>query len=305
MAFTAKDVAALREKTGCGMMDCKKALVETNGDMEQAIVFLREKGLAQQAKKADRVAAEGMVYATVENGVGVVVELNAETDFVAGGDLFKALTKDVAEVILKKNPADVEALLTETNDEGKTVNDMIQEVFLAVRENIKVRRFARFEGVLTSYVHAGGKIGVLVRFDADPSVSGNPVFEEMGKDVAMQIAAVNPSYLDKSSVSDEVLAKEKEILVEQMKEDPKMANKPEQVLHKIVEGKMGKYFSENCLMQQEFVKNGDYTVEKYVEAKAKELGTAVKVAEYVRFEKGEGIQKREDNFADEVAGMIK
>ena len=305
MAFTAKDVQALREKTGCGMMDCKKALVETNGDMEQAIVFLREKGLAQQAKKADRVAAEGMVYATVENGVGVVVELNAETDFVAGGDLFKALTKDVAEVILKKNPADVEALLTETNDEGKTVNDMIQEVFLAVRENIKVRRFARIEGVLTSYVHAGGKIGVLVRFDADPSVSGNPVFEEMGKDVAMQIAAVNPSYLDKSSVSDEVLAKEKEILVEQMKEDPKMANKPEQVLHKIVEGKMGKYFSENCLMQQEFVKNGDYTVEKYVEAKAKELGTAVKVAEYVRFEKGEGIQKREDNFADEVAGMIK
>lgn len=305
MAFTAKDVQALREKTGCGMMDCKKALVETNGDMEQAIVFLREKGLAQQAKKADRVAAEGMVYATVENGVGVVVELNAETDFVAGGDLFKALTKDVAEVILKKNPADVEALLTETNDEGKTVNDMIQEVFLAVRENIKVRRFARFEGVLTSYVHAGGKIGVLVRFDADPSVSGNPVFEEMGKDVAMQIAAVNPSYLDKSSVSDEVLAKEKEILIEQMKEDPKMANKPEQVLHKIVEGKMGKYFSENCLMQQEFVKNGDYTVEKYVEAKAKELGTAVKVAEYVRFEKGEGIQKREDNFADEVAGMIK
>ena len=305
MAFTAKDVQALREKTGCGMMDCKKALVETNGDMEQAIVFLREKGLAQQAKKADRVAAEGMVYATVENGIGVVVELNAETDFVAGGDLFKALTKDVAEVILKKNPADVEALLTETNDEGKTVNDMIQEVFLAVRENIKVRRFARFEGVLTSYVHAGGKIGVLVRFDADPSVSGNPVFEEMGKDVAMQIAAVNPSYLDKSSVSDEVLAKEKEILVEQMKEDPKMANKPEQVLHKIVEGKMGKYFSENCLMQQEFVKNGDYTVEKYVEAKAKELGTAVKVAEYVRFEKGEGIQKREDNFADEVAGMIK
>lgn len=305
MAFTAKDVQALREKTGCGMMDCKKALVETNGDMEQAIVFLREKGLAQQAKKADRVAAEGMVYATVENGVGIVVELNAETDFVAGGDLFKALTKDVAEVILKKNPADVEALLTETNDEGKTVNDMIQEVFLAVRENIKVRRFARFEGVLTSYVHAGGKIGVLVRFDADPSVSGNPVFEEMGKDVAMQIAAVNPSYLDKSSVSDEVLAKEKEILVEQMKEDPKMANKPEQVLHKIVEGKMGKYFSENCLMQQEFVKNGDYTVEKYVEAKAKELGTAVKVAEYVRFEKGEGIQKREDNFADEVAGMIK
>lgn len=305
MAFTAKDVQALREKTGCGMMDCKKALVETDGDMEQAIVFLREKGLAQQAKKADRVAAEGMVYATVENGVGVVVELNAETDFVAGGDLFVNLTKAVAEVILKKNPADVDALMNETNDEGKTVSDMIQEVFLAVRENIKVRRFARYEGVMTSYVHAGGKIGVLVRFDTDAAVSGNPVFEEMGKDVAMQIAAVNPSFLDKASVPAEVLAKEKEILVEQMKEDPKMANKPEQVLQKIVEGKMGKYFSENCLLQQEFVKNGDFTVEKYVEAKAKEIGNAVKVAEFVRFEKGEGIQKREDNFADEIASMIK
>lgn len=305
MAFTAKDVQALREKTGCGMMDCKKALVETDGDMEQAIVFLREKGLAQQAKKADRVAAEGMVYATVENGVGVVVELNAETDFVAGGELFVNLTKAVAEVILKKNPADVEALMNETNDEGKTVSDMIQEVFLAVRENIKVRRFARYEGVMTSYVHAGGKIGVLVRFDAEAVVSGNPVFEEMGKDVAMQIAAVNPSFLDKASVPAEVLAKEKEILVEQMKEDPKMANKPEQVLQKIVEGKMGKYFSENCLLQQEFVKNGDFTVEKYVETKAKEIGSAVKVAEFVRFEKGEGIQKREDNFADEIASMIK
>ena len=304
MAFTAKDVQALREKTGCGMMDCKKALVETNGDMEQAIVFLREKGLAQQAKKADRVAAEGMVYATVENGVGVVVELNAETDFVAGGDLFKALTKDVAEVILKKNPADVEALLTETNDEGKTVNDMIQEVFLAVRENIKVRRFARYEGKVVSYVHAGGKIGVLVNFDTALDAD-NAEFVAMGKNIAMQIAAMNPAYLDEASVPAEVIEKEKEILIAQMKEDPKMANKPEAVLGKIVEGKISKYYKENCLVDQQFVMDGEITVGKYVENTAKSLGADIKIVSFVRFEKGEGIEKRVDDFAAEVAGMVK
>lgn len=304
MAFTAKDVQALREKTGCGMMDCKKALVETDGNMDAAVDFLREKGLAQQAKKATRVAAEGMVLATVFGNVGVVVELNAETDFVANGDPFKELTAKVAKVIADQNPADVDALLA-CSENGVTVADMIQEVFLAVRENIKVRRFARYEGVLSTYVHAGGKIGVMVKFDADASVADNAVFQEMAKDVAMQIAAVNPQYLNKDTVPAEVLAKEKDILVQQMKEDPKMANKPEQVLGKIVEGKMGKYFSENCLMEQEFVKDGDYTVAKYIDAKAKEIGTAVKVAEFVRFEKGEGIQKREDNFADEIANMIK
>ncbi len=303
MAFTAKDVQALREKTGCGMMDCKKALVETDGNIDAAVDFLREKGLAQAAKKADRIAAEGTVYASVIDGVGVVVEINAETDFVANSDGFKALAARVAGVVAKQNPADLDALLACTED-GMTVADMVQELFLAVRENIKIRRFARYEGAVTTYVHAGGKIGVMVKFDTDVDAA-NADFVTMGKNVAMQIAAMNPAFLDEASVPAEVIEKEKDILVAQMKEDPKMANKPDAVLAKIVEGKIGKYYKENCLVEQQFVMDGDVTVGKYVENTAKALGVAVKVADFVRFEKGEGIEKRQDNFADEVAGMIK
>ena len=286
------------------MMDCKKALVETDGNMDAAIDFLREKGLAQQAKKADRIAAEGLVLATVIDGVGVVVELNAETDFVSNSDTFRDLTAKIAAVIAKQNPADVDALLACTED-GVTVEEMIREVFLAVRENIKVRRFERYEGVISTYVHAGGKIGVMVKFNADAAVADNDTFKEMAKDVAMQIAAVNPQYLDEASVPAEVIAKEKDIRIAQMKEDPKMANKPDAILGKIVEGKMGKYYSEVCLLNQAFVKDDSLTVKKYVDAKAKEIGSEIAVASFVRFEKGEGIEKRSDNFADEVANMIK
>ena len=302
MAFTAKDVQALREKTGCGMMDCKKALVETDGDMDAAIEFLREKGLAQQAKKASRIAAEGLVLSAAYGNVGVVVELNSETDFVANSDIFKELVGKVAKVIADQNPADVDALLA-CSENGVTVADMIQEVFLAVRENIKVRRFERYEGVVSTYVHAGGKIGVMVKFDT--TAADNDTFKEMAKDVAMQIAAVNPQYLSKESVPADVVEHEKNILIAQMKEDPKMANKPEQVLGKIVEGRMGKFFSETCLLEQEFVKDGDYTVAKYIASKAKEIGSDISVVSFVRFEKGEGIEKRVDNFADEVASMMK
>ena len=302
MAFTAKDVQALREKTGCGMMDCKKALVETDGDMDAAIEFLREKGLAQQAKKASRIAAEGLVLSAAYGNVGVVVELNSETDFVANSDIFKELVGKVAKVIADQNPADVDALLA-CSENGVTVADMIQEVFLAVRENIKVRRFERYEGVVSTYVHAGGKIGVMVKFDT--TAADNDTFKEMAKDVAMQIAAVNPQYLSKESVPADVVEHEKNILVAQMKEDPKMANKPEQVLGKIVEGRMGKFFSETCLLEQEFVKDGDYTVAKYIASKAKEIGSDISVVSFVRFEKGEGIEKRVDNFADEDASMMK
>ena len=228
MAFTAKDVQALREKTGCGMMDCKKALTECNGDMEAAADFLREKGLASQAKKASRIAAEGTVCAYTKNGVGAVVEINSETDFVANGDGFKALAAEIAEIVAEQNPADVDALLALKKD-GKTVEEKVQELFLAVRENIKVRRFARYEGKVVSYVHAGGKIGVLVNFDTALDAD-NAEFVQMGKNIAMQIAAMNPAYLDEASVPAEVLEKEKEILIAQMKEDPKMANKPEAVL---------------------------------------------------------------------------
>ena len=303
MAFTAKDVQALREKTGCGMMDCKKALTECNGDMDAASDYLREKGLASQAKKAGRIAAEGTVCAIVENGIGAVVELNAETDFVANGEEFKALALKVAKVVADKAPADLDALL-KCADNGQTVEEMVQELFLKVRENIKVRRFARFDGKIVSYVHAGGKIGVMVKFDTDFDAS-NDAFITMGKNVAMQIAAMNPSYLDEASVPAEVLEKEKEILVAQMKEDPKMANKPDAVLGKIVDGKIGKYYKENCLVEQQFVMDSELTVGKYVEKTAKELGTQIKIVDFVRFEKGEGIEKRVDDFAAEVASMVK
>lgn len=303
MAFTAKDVQALREKTGCGMMDCKKALTETNGDMDAAVDFLREKGLASQAKKADRVAAEGTVCAIVKGNVGAVLEMNAETDFVAGGDPFKALANRITNVVIDQNPADMDALL-KCSENGQTVEEMVQELFLSLRENIKVRRFVRFEGSLVSYVHAGGKIGVMVQFDTDADAA-DAEFVAMGKNIAMQIAAMNPLYLDPASVPAEVLDKEKEILVAQMKEDPKMAGKPDAVLAKIVEGKIGKYYKENCLVEQQFVIDGDLTVGKYVEKVAKEMGKNIKIATYVRYEKGEGIQKREDNFAEEVASMVK
>ncbi len=303
MAFTAKDVQALREKTGCGMMDCKKALVETNGDMEAAVDFLREKGLASQAKKADRIAAEGTVAVYTADGVGAVVEVNSETDFVANGDGFKALAAEIAQIVAEQNPQDVDALLACEKD-GSTVEAKVQELFLAIRENIKVRRFTRFEGKVVSYVHAGGKIGVLVNFDTDVAAD-NADLVAAGKNIAMQIAAMNPSYLDRASVPAEVIEKEKAIQIAMMKEDPKMANKPEAVLGKIVEGKMGKYFKENCLVEQQYVIDGDLTVGKYIENVAKELGADVKLASFVRFEKGEGIEKRVDDFAAEVAAMAK
>jgi elongation factor Ts len=303
MAFTAKDVQALREKTGCGMMDCKKALVECDGNMEAAVDFLREKGLASQAKKASRIAAEGTVAVYTTDGVGAVVEVNSETDFVANGEGFKALAAEIAQIAAEQNPADLDALLACSKD-GSTVEEKVQELFLAIRENIKVRRFERFEGKVVSYVHAGGKIGVLVNFDTTVDAN-NEALITAGKNIAMQIAAMNPSFLDVASVSDEVIEKEKAILIAQMKEDPKMANKPDAVLGKIVEGKIGKFYKENCLIEQQFVMDGDVTVGKYIENVAKELGAEIKLTKFVRFEKGEGIEKRVDDFAAEVAAMAK
>ena len=307
MAFTAKDVQALREKTGVGMMDCKKALTEADGDMEKAADILREKGLAAQVKKAGRIAAEGAVYAAVcdKCKVGVVVEVNAETDFAAKSDKFQEFIKGVAEVIMKKNPADVAALMEMEYEDGRTVTQALQDRVLVIGENISIRRFVRFEGDCVAYVHGGGRIGVLVRFEAEGAASGSDILKECGKDVAMQIAALNATYLDKSTVPAEALEKEKEILIAQIKNDPKNANKPENIITKMVDGRIGKFYENNCLLQQAFVKNGDITVEQYVAEEAKKAGGAMKVAEFVRFEKGEGLQKREDNFADEVASMIK
>jgi translation elongation factor Ts len=300
--ITAKDVASLRERTGVGMMDCKKALVEAEGDVEKAIVILREKGLATQAKKAGRVAAEGIVASVVEGNVGVVVEVNSETDFVANTAQFKNFVDLVAKTIIEANPADVDALKAcKASGSDKTVEEELQEVFLQIRENIQIRRFVRMEGTLVSYVHGEGRIGVMVKLDTD---LGDKAYD-CGKDCALQIAAMNPAYLDRNSVPADVIEGEKKVIMGQMAEDPKMANKPEAVLAKIAEGKLGKYYTENCLVDQEFVKDGEYTVGKYVEKCAKDLGGSIKVVDYVRFERGEGIAKKADNFADEVASMIK
>ena len=307
MAFTAKDVQALREKTGVGMMDCKKALTEADGDMEKAADILREKGLAAQVKKAGRIAAEGAVYAAVcdKCRVGVVVEINAETDFAAKSDKFQEFIKGVADVIMKKNPADVAALMELEYEDGRTVTQALQDRVLVIGENISIRRFVRFEGDCVAYVHGGGRIGVLVRFEADDAASGTDILKECGKDVAMQIAALNAAYLDKSTVPAEALEKEKEILVAQIKNDPKNASKPEAIITKMVDGRIGKFYENNCLLQQAFVKDGNMNVEQYIASKAKEAGGTMKLVEYARFEKGEGMQKREDDFAAEVASMVK
>jgi elongation factor Ts len=305
MAFTAADVKNLREMTGVGMMDCKKALAASDGDMDKAVEYLREKGLAASAKKAGRIAAEGMAYATVIDGVGVVVEVNAETDFVGKNEKFVGFVKGVANTVASQAPANLDALMDCKYDgTDLTVTQQQQEMVLVIGENIKIRRFARFpEGVSVPYIHAGGKIGVLVNLEVDGEVSDKVL--EMGKDVAMQIAALNPRFWDKSQVTDDVLDEEKRIMLAQMDNDPKMASKPAQVKEKIVEGKLNKFYAENCLLQQEFVKDSEVSVEQYMNNVAKSAGVKVRLVDAVRFEKGEGIEKKQENFAEEIASMIK
>ncbi len=306
MAFSATDVKNLREMTGVGMMDCKKALVATDGDMDKAVEWLREKGMAASVKKAGRIAAEGMAYAAVIDGVGVVVEVNAETDFVGKNEKFVDFVKGVAATVAKENPADMDALMEcKYNGTELTVTQQQQEMVLVIGENIKVRRFARFaEGVSVPYVHAGGKIGVLVNLET--GLSAEQV-TELGKNIAMQIAALNPRFWDKSQVTQEVLDEEKKVMLAQMENDPKMAGKPEQVREKIVMGKLNKFYAENCLLQQDSVRADVFegTVEAYIAHAAKELGGAITFKTAVRFEKGEGIEKKQENFADEIASLVK
>ncbi len=303
MAFTAADVKNLREMTG--MMDCKKALAASDGDMDKAVEFLREKGLAASAKKASRIAAEGMAYAAVINNVGVVVEVNAETDFVGKNEKFVDFVKGVAATVAAQAPANLDALMDcKYNGTDLTVLQQQQEMVLVIGENIKVRRFARFpEGVSVPYIHAGGKIGVLVNLAVDGEATDKVL--EMGKDLAMQIAALNPRFWDKSQVTPDVLEEEKRIMLAQMDNDPKMASKPAQVKEKIVEGKLNKFYAENCLLQQDFVKDGEMTVEQYMNTVAKAAGVTVRLLDAVRFEKGEGIEKKQENFAEEIASLVK
>lgn len=302
MAFTAQDVKALREITGCGMMECKKALTEAEGNQEKAIELLRERGLAAAAKKAGRIAAEGVVKAYVDAAkkVGVVIEVNAETDFVAKNADFQAFVDTCAQTVVEANPADVEALNNcKAAGSEMTIAELTTEKIQTIGENIKIRRFVRYEGDVATYIHAGGSIGVMVKFDTD--VAGKEGFEEYGKDVAMQIAAANPSYLNEAEVPAEVLEKEKEILKIQAINE----GKPEAIAEKMVQGRIKKFYKENCLIDQEFIKDGDQTIQSYTDAKAKELGGKIQIVSFVRFEKGEGLEKKVDDFVSEVASMMK
>ena len=303
MSFTAQDVKALREKTGCGMMDCKKALTEAGGNMDAAIDFLREQGLAKQAKKASRIAAEGIAFALTNdtNTAGVVIEVNSETDFVAKNVDFQNFVKTCAQTVIDNSPADVDALKACTAAGTEmTVEALLQEKVLTIGENLQIRRFERFDTACVGYVHAGGKIGVMVTFDTDVDTASD-AFVAYGKDVAMQIAALNTQYLNADAVPAEVLDHEKKIMRELVLNE----GKPEAIADKIVMGKINKYYKENCLVDQEFVKDNKMTIQQYTDATAKNLGGSIKITGFVRYEKGEGIEKRQDDFAAEVANMVK
>lgn len=310
MSFSAADVKELRESTGVGMMDCKKALVEAGGDKEKAIDWLREKGLAAQSKKAGKIAAEGVSFAMAsDKGVGVVLEVNSQTDFVSKNEVFQGFVKDVATVVAEINPADVEALQNATYPgTDRSVNDVTADKVLSIGENIQIRRFIRYaEGISVPYIHMNGKIAVLVNMTVD-GVSDMDKVTELGKDLAMQIAAMNPTYLDESQVDDETAEKEKKILLAIMKEEPGNENKTDKILEGILTGRFNKYLKDICLMAQPYVKadpKTKLTVDGHVKAVAKELGGSITINGFTRFATGEGIEKAEDNFAEEVASFLK
>ena len=310
MSFTAQHVKELREITGVGMMDCKKALSETEGNIEKAIAYLREQGLATAQKKAGRIAAEGVAYAAVIDGVGVVVEVNAETDFVSKNEKFITFVEGVAEAVAKNAPADIEALMAgKYPGADKTVAEEQQEMILVIGENISVRRFERYtEGISIPYIHSGGKIGVIINLEAN-GITDMDAITELGKDLAMQIAAMRPQYLDKESVDATELEKEKEIQLNKAIEENKAKNLPDekarQIAESMVKGRINKFYEDICLMNQAFVKDSKLSVEGHIKQVAKTLGGEIKIKAFTRFEKGEGIEKKQDDFAAEVASMVK
>ncbi|WP_060787822.1 translation elongation factor Ts [Geobacillus zalihae] len=292
MAITAQMVKELREKTGAGMMDCKKALTETNGDMEKAIDWLREKGIAKAAKKADRIAAEGMAYIAVEGNTAVILEVNSETDFVAKNEAFQTLVKELAAHLLKQKPASLDEALGQTMDNGSTVQDYINEAIAKIGEKITLRRFAvvnKADGeTFGAYLHMGGRIGVLTLLAGNAS-------EDVAKDVAMHIAALHPKYVSRDDVPQEEIAHKREVLKQQALNE----GKPEKIVEKMVEGRLNKFYEDVCLLEQAFVKNPDVTVRQYVESN----GATVK--QFIRYEVGEGLEKRQDNFAEEVMSQVR
>ena len=306
---TAQLVKELREMTQAGLMDCKKALLENGGDMEKAVEWLREKGLAAAAKKAGRIAAEGMVagYVTDDAKIGVIVEVNCETDFVANTDNFKDFCKKIAHHIAKANPADVDTMLSQpfADDASKTITDLISDATVAIGEKISVRRFARYEakaGVVETYIHMGGKIGVLLEVNNDkPETFGNEAFKAYYHDLTLQIAAARPTSVTKDEVPTDTLDKEKEILRAQALNE----GKPEKIVDKMVEGRIEKYYKEVCLTEQPFVKDPDKSINQYTQEVAKAIGATIAPVKFERFERGEGIEKRQENLADEIAQMSK
>ena len=303
--ITAKDVAALRAKTGIGMMECKKALVEANGDAEEAIKILRKRGeLKAEAKAATRIAADGIVDILKDGDVTAMIEVNSETDFVAKNASFQEFVKNLLKTIVANKPADVDALMASTYIDGATTVDAkLKEMIFVIGEKISIRRFVVVEGLTSTYIHGNGSIGVIAKFDVDAATAAKAEFDEFAKNIALQIGAYTTPYLDRDSVPASVIEEEKAIVLAQMANDPKTAGKPQQILEKMVVGKLGKFYENNCLVDMDYIKDDDLKVGKYVEKTAKELGAAIKIVSFERFEKGEGIQKREENFADEIAKL--
>ncbi len=302
--IAAKDVAELRKKTGCGMMECKKALVEANGDMDEAIKVLRERGLAVAAKKADRIAADGIVDIMTIDGVTAMIEVNSETDFVAKNASFQEYVKNLLTTIITTKPADVAALMASKYlDTDMTVDDKMKEMIFQIGEKMEIRRFVIVEGLTSTYIHGKGSIGVIIKFTADDAAANNAGFAEFAKNIALQVGAYPVSYLNKESVPASVIEEEKAILMAQIKNDPANAKKPEQIIEKMVTGRIGKFYDNNCLCEQAYVKDDSMKINQYVAATAKEFGGAIAIDGFWRFEKGEGIQKREENFAEEIAKL--
>ncbi|MBE6624202.1 MAG: elongation factor Ts [Ruminococcaceae bacterium] len=305
-AITAKMVQDLRTKTGCGMMECKKALTETDGNFDEAVKVLREKGLAVAAKKASRIASEGVVDILVadDKRSAAMIEVNAETDFVAKNALFLEFVQGILKAILKYRPATVEELLTKAYNDNMTVEEKRIEMVQTIGENMNIRRFVIVDGVLSSYIHGKGTTGVIVKFNADDAIADTDAFAEFSKNIALQVAGMPVPYLNRESVPADVLAEEKEIILAQLKNDPKNANKPENILEKMIFGKIGKFYERSCLVEQPYVKDDKLSVGEYVKATAKELGGNIEIVDFCMFERGEGLQKKEEDFAAEIEKMV-
>ena len=303
--ISAKMVGDLKKKTGAGLMDCKRALVETDGDVDAAIKILREKGLAAAAKKADRIAADGLVSVLKDGNTVAMVEVNSETDFVAKNATFVEFVQGILRTVIAFKPATIEELKAcKFDGTDYTVEETIKDKIYTIGENITLRRFTVIEGITSTYIHGNGSIGVIVKFDVDAAAAESEEFVEFSKNIALQAGAYATPYLDRDHVPASVINEEKEVIMGQIKNDPKNAKKPDSIIEKMAIGKLGKFYEENCLVDKEYIKEDNMKVSQYIANTAKALGTSIKVVDFARFEKGEGIEKREDNLGDEVAKML-